>query len=103
MFSWVLKIFLLGYVVWAQKDPHYKDDRDTMVHLFEWKFDDIADECERFLGPMGYGGVQVLNYIINNNYNKLQYLIDKKIYIKMCTYTRLDFFFLNNNSQKLTN
>lgn len=59
MFSWVLKIFLLGYVVWGQKDPHYKDDRDTMVHLFEWKFDDIADECERFLGPMGYGGVQV--------------------------------------------
>ncbi|XP_020281581.1 alpha-amylase-like [Pseudomyrmex gracilis] len=43
----------------AQKDPHYLDGRTTMVHLFEWKFQDIAKECETFLGPMGYGGVQV--------------------------------------------
>ncbi|CAL1680287.1 unnamed protein product [Lasius platythorax] len=43
----------------AQKDPHYVDGRTTMVHLFEWKFDDIAKECEDFLGPQGYGGVQV--------------------------------------------
>ena len=43
------------------KDPHYLDNRTTMVHLFEWKFEDIADECERFLGPAGYGGVQVHN------------------------------------------
>lgn len=49
---------LLSCVI-AQKNPHYVDDRATMVHLFEWKFEDIADECERFLGPMGYGGVQV--------------------------------------------
>jgi len=31
----------------------------AIVHLFEWRWDDIADECERFLGPMGYCGVQV--------------------------------------------
>ncbi|XP_029669332.1 alpha-amylase 2-like isoform X1 [Formica exsecta] len=43
----------------AQKDPHYVDGRTTMVHLFEWKFNDIAKECEDFLGPKGYGGVQV--------------------------------------------
>lgn len=43
----------------AYKDPHYADGRTTMVHLFEWKFKDIALECERFLGPIGYGGVQV--------------------------------------------
>lgn len=30
-----------------------------MVHLFEWKWDDIAAECERFLGPRGFGGIQV--------------------------------------------
>ncbi|EDS29692.1 amylase [Culex quinquefasciatus] len=30
-----------------------------IVHLFEWKFEDIALECERVLGPAGYGGVQV--------------------------------------------
>lgn len=30
-----------------------------MVHLFEWKWRDIANECETFLGPNGFGGVQV--------------------------------------------
>lgn len=40
-------------------DPNYVNDRRVMVHLFEWKWDDIADECERFLGPNGYAGVQV--------------------------------------------
>ena len=48
------------------KDPHYANKRTTMVHLFEWKFEDIARECEQFLGPMGYGGVQV----ITNNFFK---------------------------------
>ncbi|KAJ8676106.1 hypothetical protein QAD02_011892 [Eretmocerus hayati] len=43
----------------AYKDPHYVDGRTTIVHLFEWKFKDIALECERFLGPSGFGGVQV--------------------------------------------
>ncbi len=43
----------------GQKDPHYTDSRTTMVHLFEWRWADIAEECERFLGPMGFGGVQV--------------------------------------------
>ncbi|GFV88702.1 hypothetical protein TNCV_3354541 [Trichonephila clavipes] len=33
--------------------------RTTIVHLFEWKWNDIADECEQFLGPYGYGGVQL--------------------------------------------
>lgn len=31
----------------------------VLVHLFEWRFDDIAKECEQFLGPKGYAGVQV--------------------------------------------
>jgi alpha-amylase len=31
----------------------------TFVHLFEWKWDDIAYECEEFLGPAGYKAVQV--------------------------------------------
>lgn len=35
------------------------DNRVAMVHLFEWKWNDIAAECERFLGPMGYCGIQV--------------------------------------------
>lgn len=30
-----------------------------MVHLFEWKWTDIAQECEGFLGPRGFSAVQV--------------------------------------------
>ncbi|KAJ4434150.1 hypothetical protein ANN_16470 [Periplaneta americana] len=43
----------------AQKDPNVVDGRSAIVHLFEWKFSDIADECERFLAPNGFAGVQV--------------------------------------------
>jgi alpha-amylase len=43
----------------AQKNPHAEDGRSGIVHLFEWKFSDIADECERFLAPRGFAGVQV--------------------------------------------
>ncbi len=31
----------------------------VMVHLFQWKFNDIANECETVLGPKGFGGVQI--------------------------------------------
>lgn len=34
--------------------------RTTIVHLFEWKWRDVADECERFLAPKRFGGVQVI-------------------------------------------
>lgn len=43
----------------AQKDPNWWDDRNTIVHLFEWPYKDIAAECERFLSEKGYAGVQV--------------------------------------------
>ncbi len=29
------------------------------VHLFEWTWEDIAQECEQVLGPNGYAGVQI--------------------------------------------
>ncbi|XP_045772516.1 alpha-amylase-like [Maniola jurtina] len=38
---------------------HMWSNRSTIVHLFEWKWKDIADECERFLAPKGFGGVQI--------------------------------------------
>src|SRR5579872_1760657 len=31
----------------------------VFVHLFEWRWTDIATECEQFLGPAGFAGVQV--------------------------------------------
>ncbi|MEP0887339.1 alpha-amylase family protein [Leptolyngbya sp. PL-A3] len=33
--------------------------RTVLVHLFEWRWDDIAQECETFLGPNGYAAVQI--------------------------------------------
>ncbi|HEX6372131.1 MAG TPA: alpha-amylase family protein [Longimicrobium sp.] len=32
---------------------------DVFVHLFEWKWPDVAAECENVLGPAGYEAVQV--------------------------------------------
>uniref|UniRef100_A0A3Q1GBF0 alpha-amylase n=1 Tax=Acanthochromis polyacanthus TaxID=80966 RepID=A0A3Q1GBF0_9TELE len=43
----------------AQHNPHFKYERTTIVQLFEWRWADIAAECERFLGPKGFGGVQI--------------------------------------------
>jgi alpha-amylase len=31
----------------------------TSVQLFRWSWNDIAQECTQFLGPHGYGGVQI--------------------------------------------
>jgi alpha-amylase len=31
----------------------------VIVHLFEWKWADVARECTQVLGPKGFGGVQV--------------------------------------------
>jgi alpha-amylase len=47
----------------AQKNPNTLQGRSAIVHLFEWKFHDIADECERFLAPKGFAGVQVSNIL----------------------------------------
>jgi len=43
----------------AQHNPHFVGNRSVIVHLMDWKFSDVAAECERFLGPRGYGGVQL--------------------------------------------
>lgn len=56
--SFVVLLALFGFAV-AQWDPNFAPGRQTIVHLFEWKWETIAEECERFLGPHGYGGVQV--------------------------------------------
>ncbi|KAI1290783.1 Alpha-amylase 1 [Halotydeus destructor] len=40
-------------------ETHMENGRSVIVQLFEWRFDDIGQECERFLGPKGFGAVQV--------------------------------------------
>ncbi|MFH4976495.1 hypothetical protein AB6A40_003204 [Gnathostoma spinigerum] len=58
---------------WWYDETHVDTDKPTMVHLFEWKWTDIAKECEDFLQHYGYGAVQVSppnEHIIFNQENK---------------------------------
>ena len=59
-------LLLLIAVHWSagQWNPNNDPGRQAMVHLFEWKWDDIAAECERFLAPNGYAAVQVIHLIL---------------------------------------
>lgn len=50
----VLAASLLSLSVSAAPVP-----RTAFVHLFEWQWDDIATECETFLGPKGFAAIQV--------------------------------------------
>uniref|UniRef100_A0A3P9H2B9 Alpha-amylase n=1 Tax=Oryzias latipes TaxID=8090 RepID=A0A3P9H2B9_ORYLA len=52
----LIALFGLGF---AQHNPNTRDGRTAIVHLFEWRWADIAAECERFLGPKGFAGVQI--------------------------------------------
>uniref|UniRef100_A0A2K5TT32 Alpha-amylase n=1 Tax=Macaca fascicularis TaxID=9541 RepID=A0A2K5TT32_MACFA len=57
-----MKFFLLLLTIgfcWAQYSPNTQQGRTSIVHLFEWRWADIALECERYLAPKGFGGVQV--------------------------------------------
>jgi len=51
-----------GNVLVTKQDytqTHCKDSKQAIVHLFEWPWDSIADECEKVLGPKGFCGVQI--------------------------------------------
>ena len=57
---WLAVLGFLGNPCTSQYNNYYCDPgRDVMVHLFEWRWDDIASECELFLGPNDFCGVQV--------------------------------------------
>lgn len=60
---------------------------DVSVHLFEWRWDDIASECENVLGPAGFKAVQISppqehsieapNYPWSERYQPVSYSIDR--------------------------
>ncbi|CAG0906473.1 unnamed protein product, partial [Cyprideis torosa] len=54
----LLLFALFAAPAWGQWDPNVAPPRTSIVHLFEWKWTDIARECEEFLGPQGFAGVQ---------------------------------------------
>lgn len=58
-FIFCISFMALFLDAFAQWNPNYVLGRTGMVHLFEWKWEDIANECEQFLGPNGFAGVQV--------------------------------------------
>lgn len=68
-------------------NPHFVKGHGGIVQLFEWKWKDIANECENFLSLKGYGGVQVSppneNVVIINRpwyerYQPMSYLIETR-------------------------
>jgi alpha-amylase len=93
----ILIFFNTFAVAIGQFDPNWWDDRDVIVHLFEWKWLDIAQECERFLSPKGFAGVQISppteNVIITNRpwwerYQPVSFMLEtrsggKKDFIEM--------------------
>lgn len=60
----LLKSLLLGCAVLCSAltatTPAYAlNPSDTSVQMFRWKWNDIAKECTNWLGPQGYGAVQI--------------------------------------------
>lgn len=57
----LFSLFLLfaGSSLASHHEPNFWGGRTGIVHLFEWKYSDIADECERWLAPQGFAGVQL--------------------------------------------
>ena len=53
----LLLLSLLGCSL-AQYDPNC-NGKQVLVQMFEWKWKDIALECERYLGANQFCGVQV--------------------------------------------
>jgi alpha-amylase len=43
----------------AEASPASPGAHDVIVHLFEWPWSSVANECTTVLGPKGFGGVQV--------------------------------------------
>ena len=43
----------------AEAAPPRMNQPNTYVQLFKWRWPDIATECTTFLGPNGFGGVEI--------------------------------------------
>jgi alpha-amylase len=61
---WLLVLALLAAMAQLVSRPPQAaasppGSHQVVVHLFEWKWTDVARECTTVLGPKGYGGVQV--------------------------------------------
>lgn len=61
LFLIFLVLPLVGSVWRIDPDPDNQATvpRTAFVHLFEWNWEDVAQECESFLGPKGFAAVQI--------------------------------------------
>ncbi|XP_063964229.1 alpha-amylase-like [Lytechinus pictus] len=57
--SLILLLVVISTVTATRKDPNFQEGRTAIVHLFEWKWTDIVRECEEYLGPHQFAGVQI--------------------------------------------
>lgn len=55
----LITLIALAYSWSPYHESHMIEGRSVIVQLHEWRFDDLAIECERFFGPKGYGAVQI--------------------------------------------
>ncbi|XP_078247941.1 alpha-amylase 1 isoform X10 [Pogona vitticeps] len=59
MKSLLLLLLAAFGLCWSQYTSNPQPLRTSIVHLFEWRWVDVALECERYLAPNGFAGVQV--------------------------------------------
>ncbi|XP_017576699.2 alpha-amylase-like isoform X1 [Pygocentrus nattereri] len=52
-------LLALGFGLGLSQYHSHTHHGGSIVHLFEWRWSDIADECERYLAPSGFHGVQI--------------------------------------------
>ena len=66
MLGILLLVLILGDPTWAGYYGNYdcNNGKDVFVHLFEWKWKDVAKECEGFLSSHGFCAVQVRKYSV---------------------------------------
>nr|AAF73435.1 alpha amylase [Zabrotes subfasciatus] len=51
---------ILGLAVgFTQKNSNFQPGRNSIVQMFEWNWGNLAKECETFLGPKGFAGIQI--------------------------------------------
>ncbi|MCK2245179.1 MULTISPECIES: alpha-amylase family protein [unclassified Crossiella] len=55
----LLVCVLLGALLTPTAQAAPPGNKDVLVHLFSWNWNSVARECRDFLGPRGFGGVQV--------------------------------------------
>ncbi|XP_065082969.1 alpha-amylase 4N-like [Ochlerotatus camptorhynchus] len=60
LFCWLIQLVLSLSTLLAQFNPYFEDGSSgAIVQLFERTFEDIETECALYLGPKGFGAVQV--------------------------------------------